>query len=71
MLSLHVAHNLFSPLLHHYSEVKLPLHSWMKRMAIKQCAPFGIVWFSALIGHNIVTCVYLIVTRITGLVIFN
>ena len=61
----------FSHHLHHYSEVKLLLHSWMKRMAIKQCAPFGIVWFSALIGHNIVTCVYLIVTRITGLVIFN
>lgn len=47
MLSLHVAHYL-----HHNSEAKVLLHSQMKRMAITVCAPFGIVWFSALIGYK-------------------
>ena len=66
MLSLHVAHYL-----HHFSEAKLLLHSQMKHIAIKVCAPFGIVWFSSLIGHTNVTCGYLIVTRRTGLRVFN
>lgn len=50
---------------------KLFLHSQLKHMAIKQCALFGNVWFSALICHKKVTCGYLIVNRSTGLRVFN